>query len=187
MAAQIELPADWGYLVATLTAPTGRRPVVLVDGGSGAGKTTLAKALRIAVEPEWGPTQLVSLDDVYPGWHGLAAASEAVWRTILRADNPGHPTWDWVAGEPSGWVAVDPRSPIIVEGCGALSPKSAALATSRLWYERTASERKSRALGRDGETYRPWWDVWSTQEEALWAVHRPWELADLIIHGDSPE
>ena len=81
----------------------GRRLVVLLDGGSGAGKTTLARRLHRDLEARLGTTQLVSLDDVYPGWHGLAAASELVWQSILRPASPGYPGWDWARDQPSGW------------------------------------------------------------------------------------
>lgn len=178
----INLPDDRDALVsAVLDRATGRRLVVLLDGGSGAGKTVLARALHVGLEARLGTVQLVSLDDAYPGWHGLAAASDWVWQLILRPQNPGHPTWDWERNQTSGWVELDPDLPIIVEGCGALSRRSAPLASSRIWYEMDAGTRRDRALGRDGDGYRPWWDTWAEQEAALWLVNRPWELADLVV------
>lgn len=190
----IQLPHDWQKLVdavvdacqADVAVP--RRPVILLDGGSGAGKTTLAHRLRRTLTAQLGVpggVQLVSLDDCYPGWYGLAQASEWVWQTILAPDNPGYPTWDWQQNRTSGWVPLDPNRPIIVEGCGALTRRSAPLATTRLWYDMPASERKRRALGRrGGKEFRAWWDAWAAQEQALWAVNQPWELADWIVHGD---
>lgn len=183
MSRDIVLPGDWDVLVAALLqAAAGRRLVVLLDGGSGAGKTTLAHALHADLESRLGRVQLVSLDDAYPGWHGLAAASGWVWQTILRPEDPGHPTWDWEQNRTSGWVSLDSDLPIIVEGCGALSRQSAPLASSRIWYEMDPAARRERALGRDGEAYRPWWDTWAEQEAAHWRANRPWELADLIVH-----
>ena len=191
----IQLPRDWSKLVdavvhacqADSAAP--RRLVVLLDGGSGAGKTTLGHRLRRTLTARLGVpggVQLVSLDDCYPGWYGLAQASEWVWQTVLASDNPGYPTWDWQHNRTSGWVPLDPLRPIIVEGCGALTRRSAPLATSRLWYDMPASDRKRRALRRQGgKEFRPWWDAWAAQEQALWAVNRPWELADWIVRGDA--
>ncbi len=49
----------------------GRR--ILIDGRSGSGKTELARA----IVDDWPGAQLVRLDEVYPGWHGLAAASSS--------------------------------------------------------------------------------------------------------------
>jgi len=178
------LPRDRSALVdEVVQAAQGRRLVVLLDGGSGAGKTTLARRLHRDLEARLGTTQLVSLDDVYPGWHGLAAASELVWQSILRPASPGYPGWDWARNQPSGWRGLDPQLPIIVEGCGAISHRSAALANVRIWCEMDAGLRQERALGRDGDGYRPWWDTWAAQEAAHWQANEPWELADLIVRG----
>lgn len=187
-ATNLELPHDWPALIATVTADAkDRRLVVLLDGGSGAGKTTLARQLQTDLESLLGPTQLVSLDDAYPGWHGLAQASDWVWQTILRPDDPGHPTWDWQQDRRDGWRPIDPDLPIIVEGCGALSQRSAPLATTRIWYELDAATRRERAIGRDGDGYEPWWNTWAAQETEHWARNQPWTLADLVVRGEMAE
>lgn len=180
---ELILPDDRVRLVDRLVADaTGRRLVVLLDGGSGAGKTTLARDLVAELSARLGRlVQLVSLDDAYPGWYGLAQASDWVWQTILRPDAPGHPTWDWVAGRPAGWVSLDGAAPIIVEGCGALTSRSAALASTTLWYERDAATRHRLAMDRDGDGYRPWWDAWAAQEAAHWTRNQPRSLADVVL------
>jgi uridine kinase len=157
--------------------------VVLLDGGSGAGKTSLAaqiaQAWRDARDDE---LQVVSLDDVYPGWEGLAAASAAVPR-ILAAHGPGYRRWNWDISEPAGWVGVDPRRPILVEGCGSLTRESSGLATCRIWLEADESVRKQRALARDQGGFDPYWDLWATEERAHWEANHPRELADLVARS----
>lgn len=178
----IALPDDWDGLVAELIAAArGQRLVVLLDGGSGAGKTTLAQQLQARLEDVMATVQLVSLDDFYPGWGGLAPASAWVWQQVLHPTRPGYARWDWQNQRPAERVALDPKLPIIVEGCGALSRASAPLASSRLWYQMDADVRRQRALERDGETFRPHWEDWAAQEAEHWRRNRPWELADLII------
>ena len=77
------------------------RVVLLIDGRSGSGKTTLARRLVDAWPVDrLGPVQLVHLDDVYPGWHGLEEASRVVESSILAAADPGWTTWDWEHGVP---------------------------------------------------------------------------------------
>ena len=101
------------------------RPVILLDGGSGAGKTSLAARVAASWRATRGEElQVVSLDDVYPGWDGLAAGSAAVTR-ILAGSNAGYRRWDWDRSRPAAWVSVDPHRPILVEGCGALTVASA--------------------------------------------------------------
>ncbi|MBF4576669.1 ATP-binding protein [Frondihabitans sp. VKM Ac-2883] len=159
------------------------RPVVLIDGRSGSGKTTLGRALAPLLD-----AQLVELDDVYPGWHGLARASEAVVRDMLRAAEPGHRRWDWDAGEPSTWRSLDPRRPLVIEGAGALTRASAPLATLRVWVELDDESRRSRVRERsvvDAADYADsaWWDVWAAQEGAHRMANDPRRLADVVVEG----
>ncbi|RKR74657.1 ATP-binding protein [Frondihabitans australicus] len=162
-----------------LASAAGGRVVVLIDGRSGSGKSTLAAALT----PLLPGAQLVALDDVYPGWEGLAAASEAVPRDILRDVDPGYRRWDWAASAPGAWRALSATAPIVVEGAGAVTPASAALATLRIWVDLDDETRKARALARDGAAYEPWWDLWAAQELTHLARHDPRSLADVTVVG----
>jgi hypothetical protein len=159
------------------------RAVVLIDGGSGAGKTSLG--LRLA--PALG-AQLVSLDDIYPGWDGLEAGSAAVATDLLRERDPGWRAWDWRTARPGPWHPLDPTRPLVVEGCGALSRAARARATLGVWVELDAAERRRRALARDGDAYAPHWDRWARQEEAFGAREHPRDLADVLWagSGDAP-
>jgi hypothetical protein len=161
-----------------------QRVVLLVDGRSGSGKTTLARRLVEAWPVgRFGPVQLVHLDDVYPGWHGLAAASRIVESSILATADPGWTTWDWQRGVPGERRTLDPAVSVVVEGAGALTRASSTLATLRVWLELDESTRRARALGRDGATYEPWWDVWAQQEARHLAAEDPSGLADVVVDG----
>ncbi|MDT5079996.1 MAG: hypothetical protein QOJ80_4633 [Mycobacterium sp.] len=60
---------------------------VLTDGRSGSGKSTLATQLQ----QEWPDSVLVRLDDLYPGWDGLAWATEHVAASLLAPRSQGRP------------------------------------------------------------------------------------------------
>ncbi len=170
-----ETDAKLDELVAAIRdAATGRRAVVLIDGRSGAGKTVLAEALAPRLD-----AQLVSLDDVYPGWEGLEAGSDAVHETMLRARAPGWTRWDWAAGEKAEWRALDPDRAVVIEGCGVLSRANRALATFGIWIELDAAERRRRSSERDHGRFDRYWLPWAAQEDAFIARERPRELADL--------
>ena len=143
-------------------------PVVLIDGRSGAGKTSLAREL-VARWPLRGRVQLVALDQLYPGWDGLADGVETARELILFPHARGligvWQRWDWDAGAYAEAHAVDPALPLIVEGSGLLNDATARLGDVRVWLESPQASRKQRALLRDGDGYRPHWDRWAEQEE----------------------
>ncbi|PZE54697.1 ATP-binding protein [Curtobacterium sp. MCPF17_047] len=153
------------------------RLVVLVDGRSGTGKTTLGNALAAELD-----ATIVHLDDVYPGWDGLQAAADSVVREVLGLPS-GYRRWDWVTSAPADWVPVDPAAPIVIEGCGALSRASAPLATFRVWLTAEEGERRRRALDRDGETFARQWERWARQEEAFISAETPQTLADEVLRS----
>lgn len=155
----------------------GAPPVVLIDGRSGSGKTELATLMAAA----WPDAQLVRLDDMYPGWDGLDAASVALSDTVLPH---GHwQRWDWEKNRTAEWHTLDPNRPVLIEGCGALSAASRAQAQAAIWVELDTQTRKQRALARDGSLYAPHWERWAQQEETFIARENPRALADLIVDG----
>lgn len=157
-----------------------RPTITLIDGRSGAGKTTLARERALAAG-----AQLLSLDDVYPGWDGLEAGEGHVLRSVLRPLAAGLPArwrrWDWERSAPAEWVPVDPTRPLIIEGCGAISPEARRLADRALWVDADDRERRKRALARDGGTFAPHWERWARQEEWHALLHDPRGVADEIV------
>lgn len=176
------LEAAAASLSIAVTAVAAANPVVLIDGRSGAGKTSLARAL-VARWPLRGRVQLVALDSLYPGWDGLDDGVDLAREQVLRPHARGlvgvWERWDWEAEAPAEAHAVDPSLPLIVEGSGLLTPGTARLGDVRVWLESPSQSRRTRALDRDGETYRPHWDQWARQEDAHVTRDDP---ADLATH-----
>lgn len=157
-------------------------PVILIDGRSGSGKSTVARTV-VANWPLHGRVQLVALDSLYPGWDGLADGVETARASILYPHARGTmgvwQRWDWEASSYAEAHAVDPSLPLIVEGSGILTPQTAALSDIRVWLESPETSRRTRALARDGDTYRPHWDRWGAQERSHVAADEPRRLATL--------
>jgi hypothetical protein len=158
--------------------------VVLVDGRSGSGKSTFAAALAAGS----GAT-LLRLEDVYPGWDGLAAASAAVVGAVLEPHRRGEPgairEWDWLQDRAGARRSIPAGGPLVLEGCGALTTGSSRFADLRVWVELPEPERKRRALDRDGETSAPHWARWARQERRVIAREHPRALADVVVDGSA--
>ena len=164
-----------------MTSAHDPHPIILIDGRSGAGKTTLAARLR----EMWPDAEVVGLDDLYPGWDGLAAGAEIARERIMLPVSRGSAArwrrWDWVTSAPGAERLTRADVPLIVEGSGSLTAASARLASVRVWLESPADSRRARALARDGETYRPHWERWAAQEDAHLAGDDPVAHATIVV------
>lgn len=171
-------------LAAIRAAP--RNAVVLIDGPSGSGKSTLADRLLAAWPTDAAP-QLLRLDDVYPGWGGLAAGAEQVRTGLLLARAAGRPAgwrrWDWASHAATEWHEVASDQPVIVEGCGALTGDAAAHADVTVWVGADDALRKDRALERDAGGFDAHWDEWQAQWERYEAEQGPRARAQIVLQA----
>jgi chloramphenicol 3-O-phosphotransferase len=165
-------------------APTcGPTRLVSVDGPSGSGKSTLAARLAAAL----GDPPVLHMDDIYPGWDGLADAVPLLHDQVvapLAACRPArYRRYDWVRGEFAEEHDLGVPPLLLVEGVTAGARAVAAPATLLVWVEAPPDERFRRGIARDGEAYRPHWERWARQEQAHFAADGTRDRADLVVDG----
>ena len=159
-------------------------PIVLIDGRSATGKTTMATQIQNQLF-KLGETlpRVVHMDDLYQGWHGLQAGSDYLLRFVLTPLVSGKkPSWqeyDWALEQRDRWREFEPGTPLIIEGCGALSQATAQLAHLRVWLEADETLRQKRWRDRVGTEHDKWWPIWAAQELEFYAREKSVELADL--------
>ncbi|AMM34040.1 anthranilate synthase [Sinomonas atrocyanea] len=155
------------------TFPARAPSVILLDGRSGAGKTSLAIELAAALR-EHRTVTLIHLEDVYPGWDGLAEGiarcADHVLGPLRRGEVARWRPWDWERGAGGPERVSEPADVVLLEGVGAGAAPLRALADAVVWVDAAADERRRRALARDGDLYAPHWGRWAAQEEA-WLAH----------------
>ena len=158
-------------------------PTFLIDGPSGSGKTTLAAE----IEQHWNSAvklQVVHMDDLYPGWDGLAEGS-ATALALLHERATGVDThwqrYDWATEKFTQWHSVDAREPLLIEGCGSMALGSESLSQVRIWLDAETELRRERALSRAGENFAEHWTQWDAQYENFVAVHSPQALSTLEV------
>ena len=170
-------------------------PIILIDGRAASGKSSLAAELKNVLfkELEQAP-RLIHMDDLYPGWEGLQLGSFYLNQQILQPLSNGKTAnwqlWDWQkaergrADEPgNGWREFAGGTPLIVEGCGALSRVSSELAHFRVWIEAPKELRLARWIERDGEKFNDYWHIWAAQEDEFYQQEKSKQLADLVIEN----
>ncbi|WP_433794468.1 dephospho-CoA kinase [Actinoplanes sp. CA-252034] len=164
-----------------LAPPNGRR-VLAVEGRSGAGKTTLARAVAGRLG-----APLIHMDDLYAGWDGLREGVEELRSRVLEPLAEGRPAgwrrFDWAAGAYAEEHPVPDADWLVVEGVGSGGRVLRPYLCGVVWVDAPTAVRKRRALARDGETYAPHWARWARQEDAFYAADQVRETADLIVEN----
>ena len=154
--------------------------VVAVDGPSGSGKSTFAASLGGLLS-----APVVQMDDLYPGWDGLAQAVPLVTRQVLEPLTSGQDAayrrWDWVENRWAETVPVTSAPVVVLEGVGSSVRPAGDYAAVRVWVEADHAVRMARGIERDGEAYRPHWERWARQEDALFAADGTRDRADILL------
>ena len=174
---------DYGMPLNTNARNDAALPLIIgIDGRSGSGKTRLSELLEQSLSAEGIGVRVLNLDSIYPGWDGLAEGTKT-WRKISRNLRNGKPAsyreWNWHADAPGPEHTINPaqETVIICEGVGAI----VGTCDVRIVVKAPDELRYRRAIDRDGEMYRPHWESWAAQEEALFATYSTtYAQADLI-------
>ncbi|CAI9406394.1 uridine kinase family protein [Nocardioides sp. T2.26MG-1] len=176
-----------GLVLARLQerAPTlGAGRLLCIDGPSGAGKTTLAEAVRTQAAAAGIEHRVIHMDDLYDGWDGLPRVHEQL-ATLLPPLAEGRPggyrRYDWTAGRYAEDVTIDPAPLLVLEGAGSWDPAYAALVTLLVWLDAPAEERLARTIARDGAALEPQLRRWARDELVHLARTGAREHADLAV------
>lgn len=158
----------------------GTTTVIAIDGPSGSGKTSLTQHLVRS-----GRASVLHLDDIYPGWHGLAATPPMIARDVLEPIAAGQTgsisRWSWVRDRPGPVLQVAPAPLLVIDGVGSGAAVIRPFLNVLVWVEAPAAVRRQRALERDGGAYDPWWETWAAQESRHFAAEKTCQHADLVI------
>jgi uridine kinase len=162
-------------------------PIVLIDGRAGSGKSTFAEKLQQQLfrDGESAP-RVIHMDNIFEGWEGLSLGSDYMVRFILnplaRKETASWQDWSWVKNERSSWREFSGGTPLIVEGCGALTERSKEHAFLSLWLEAREETRRARWIER--ERHLDKFDFWAAQELDFYAREKSKSLANLVIATD---
>lgn len=179
---------------------------MLLDGRAGAGKSTLANRLAVALggtasggagtfRPDApladdAPVQIVHADDMYEGWAGPATMVDILLDRILGALASGRDgsfeMWDWAADARSHTIDVPQRPWLIIEGVGVGLPRARELAVLTVFIDAPWEVRLQRGVERDHLAYADVVERWTgfeAQERAMHERNGTREAADFRVDG----
>ena len=170
------------------------KPLILVDGVAGSGKTTLAEKLVDLLN-----ANLVHSDDVSwcadpIHWDGEMLAG--IVNPWLNGENVAYKPSGWIKENRPGSIEVDPNRALIIEGMGASRKTLREIATYSIWVDTEPAIARERVVQRDlanGENggtiesitkFADWWDSLLTP---LFLEEKSWRYVDIIVSGSQSD
>jgi uridine kinase len=179
--------ADLADEVRRRPARLGPVRLVAIDGGSGAGKTTFADRLAVALGAAGTRSVIVHTDDLLDGWADQFTFWPRLRDGVLKPLASGRPgryrRYDWVAGRFAEEQAVPVPDVLIIEGVSAARAEVRAWLTLAVFLTADPALRLSRALARDGAAIEPELRRWMAAEDSYFAREATPEWVDILIDG----
>lgn len=163
--------------------PANRTTWVGIDGPGGAGKSTLAADIAVAV-----PRAVIICADDFSGPH----VSKWDWDRFraqvllpLRDGRPGrYQRWDWDRDQGAEWHDVPVGSLVVLEGVSSTRDEVGADWDLTVWVEAPVETRLARAVERDGPgMLERWLADWIPSEEDYIVTQAPLQRMDLVVSG----
>jgi len=161
------------------------QPIIAIDGPAGAGKTTLASTLSLALSPQMSTT-VIHMDELYPGWEnalGDELTKTLTWLTSChKAKKPLlYSSFNWIANEFNPPKSHASTQLLILEGvASAQLPIEESLATS-IWLDLDPEIGFRRVIERDGENISLEMKKWLVTQEQHFAADRTKERCEFLL------
>jgi uridine kinase len=161
------------------------QPIIAIDGPAGAGKTTLAHDLKLALAQRYSINE-IHMDDLYDGWdNALTSQLTDVLTHLVSAHKDAKQislsTYNWIAGEFNPASEIEKSELLILEGVGsgqmAIRDSLAAL----IWIDVEDSEGLARVLERDGIEIESQMKKWLSTQEQHFRDEGTQNAADFIL------
>lgn len=163
----------------------GATHIIAIDGRAGAGKTTLASELFLALSTNH-KVSLIHLDEIYAGWelalsHTLTESLSKILESVKRGETATFPVYDWKEGEFNSTREISPCDLIIIEGVGSAQSLVREFATATILIDIDPDTGLRRVLERDGAAIEEEMIQWQIREEEHFHADATRENVDFIL------
>lgn len=161
------------------------QPIIAIDGPAGAGKTTLAHDIKLALAQRYAITE-IHMDDLYDGWDNALTPHLTEVLVHLTDSHKNSAaillsTYNWNQGAFNPATEIEKSELLILEGVGsgqmAIRDSLAAL----IWIDIEDTKGMARVLERDGIEIEKQMRTWLTTQEQHFLAEGTQKAADFVL------
>lgn len=161
------------------------QPVIAIDGPAGAGKTTLAHEISLALASRYSITE-IHMDDLYDGWeNALTNRLSDVLTHIVSAHKDRKDfslsTYNWNENRFNPALEIKAADLLILEGVGSGQMAIRDSLSALIWMEIEDSQGLTRVLARDGKEIENQMRMWLATQEQHFRAEGTQNAADFIL------
>ncbi len=171
-----------------------KRLFVAIDGGAGAGKSSLARGLRDQLKSvsilrtddffrplNEHPIARMPAEKLYELYFPWDRMRDEALIPLHRGETAKYQRYDWSEDRLQEWVSVEPAEIVLVEGVYSSRPELRRMLDAVIFVEAPRAERLRRILARDPDCKGTWITPWMSAEDWYLNQVRSKHTADLIL------
>ena len=162
-----------------------QRPIIAIDGPAGAGKTTLAHEIYLALSLKMS-VNVIHMDDLYDGWdNALGADLSAILKYLVnqhqKSSSAQIKRYNWSTSSFGESENIEPADLLILEGVGSGDKSLQDDLAALIWIDIDPEIGVMRVIDRDGYQVEDEMKKWLGTQQEYFSQHSTREKADFIL------
>ena len=162
-----------------------KRPIIAIDGPAGAGKTTLAHEIFLALSPKMS-VSVIHMDDLYDGWDNALGEDLTSVLQYLVAQHRSNSAaeirrYNWTTSFFGESETIEPADLLILEGVGSADKSLQDELAALIWIDIDPEIGVMRVIARDGYQVQDEMKKWLGAQQEYFSQHSTREKADFIL------